>query len=211
MSLPNGYTWSFGRDQLRAEEEQSQMGLNVILALACVYFVMAALFESLVHPLVIMSSVLFAIFGVIWFMILTNTPFNIMAMIGVVVLIGVIVNNGIVLLAHVNTLRRQGRPLDVAILEGGRERFRPILMTAATTVLGLLPLALGTTAMSGAMYYPMARALIGGLLSGTILTLLVLPTLYVLAERAITRLRALWHESGWSPRQRRHLSRASGD
>jgi HAE1 family hydrophobic/amphiphilic exporter-1 len=211
MALPNGYNWSFGRDQLRAEEEQSQMGLNVLLALACVYFVMAALFESLVHPLVIMSSVLFAIFGVIWFMILTNTPFNIMAMIGVVVLIGVIVNNGIVLLAHINTLRRQGLPLEVAILEGGRERFRPILMTAATTVLGLLPLALGTTAMSGAMYYPMARALIGGLLSGTILTLLVLPTLYVLSERSINWARVFWQQSGWSPRQRRQLSRLSGD
>jgi len=211
MVLPNGYNWSFGRDQMRAEEEQGQMGLNVLLALACVYFVMAALFESLVHPLVIMSSVLFAIFGVIWFMILTNTPFNIMAMIGVVVLIGVIVNNGIVLLAHINTLRRQGLPLPEAILEGGRERFRPILMTAATTVLGLLPLALGTTAMSGAMYYPMARALIGGLLSGTVLTLLVLPTLYVLAERGVVRAQKIWQESSWSPRQRRRLSQVSGD
>jgi HAE1 family hydrophobic/amphiphilic exporter-1 len=211
MSLPNGYNWSFGRDQMRAENEQSQMGLNVLLALACVYFVMAALFESLIHPLVIMSSVIFAIFGVIWFMILTNTPFNIMAMIGVVVLVGVIVNNGIVLLAHINTLRRQGLPMQQAILDGGRERFRPILMTAATTILGLLPLALGTTAMSGAMYYPMARALIGGLLSGTVLTLLVLPTLYVLAERGVERARATWQQSSWSPRQRHNLSRASGD
>jgi HAE1 family hydrophobic/amphiphilic exporter-1 len=84
-------------------------------------------------------------------------------------------------------------------------------MTAATTILGLLPLALGTTAMSGAMYYPMARALIGGLLSGTVLTLLVLPTLYVLAERSVERLRTVWKQSSWSPRQRRALARASGD
>ncbi|UCE01602.1 MAG: efflux RND transporter permease subunit [Candidatus Latescibacterota bacterium] len=205
MVLPAGYAWSFGREDRRVAQEQNEMFLNIQLALACVYFVMAALFESFLHPLVIMLTVPFAIFGVIWLMALTNTPMNIMAMIGVVVLIGVIVNNGIVLISHVNTFRRRGLPLHDAIIEAGRERFRPILMTAATTVLGLLPLALSDTAMSDAQYYPMARALIGGLLSGTALTLIVLPTFYVLEERLLDYARGIWSRSGHV-----HVNRPSG-
>jgi HAE1 family hydrophobic/amphiphilic exporter-1 len=224
MALPAGYSWSFGREDRRVAQEQNERLRNVQLALACVYFVMAALFESILHPLVIMLTVPFAIFGVMWLMALTNTPMNIMAMIGVVVLIGVIVNNGIVLISHVNTFRRRGLLLHDAIIEAGRERFRPILMTAATTVLGLLPLALSDTAMSGAQYYPMARALIGGLVSGTALTLIVLPTFYVLAERVLDFWRGIWGRSGHVRfqrpsdlvsalarlRRRRHLP-ASGD
>ncbi len=207
LALPNGYSWSFGREDRQAQEEQSQMGSNILLALACVYFVMAALFESLLHPLVIMLTVPFAIIGVIWLTVLTNTPFNIMAMIGVVVLIGVIVNNGIVLISHINILRRRGLPRDEAIVAAGRERFRPIFMTASTTVLGLLPLALGESAMSNAQYYPMARTLIGGLTSGTVLTLIVLPTFYVLGERHLAWLQGLWGRSARFPlrlSRRRH-------
>ena len=109
-----------------------------------------------------------------------------MAFIGMVILIGVIVNNGIVLIDHVIRQRRAGRPLEEALLEGCQERLRPILMTAGTTVVGLLPLALSGAHMAEAKYYPMARALIGGLLSGTFLTLVVLPTYY--------RLTILWLE-----------------
>jgi HAE1 family hydrophobic/amphiphilic exporter-1 len=215
MALPSGYAWSFGREDRAAQEEQNLMGQNIMLALACVYFVMAALFESLLHPLVIMLCIPFAIIGVIWLLALTNTPFNIMAMIGLVVLIGVIVNNGIVLISHINILRRRGLSMHDAILEGGRERFRPIIMTAATTVLGLMPLALGDTALSGAQYYPMARALIGGLLSGTLLTLIVLPTFYVLAERGFERAQLVWSRSSSSPIRfrwpRRSRQPAAGD
>jgi HAE1 family hydrophobic/amphiphilic exporter-1 len=196
MSLPQGYSWSFGRRFQQAQQEQNDMMLNILLAIACVYFVMAALFESLLHPLVIMLCIPFALLGVIWFLALTNTPINIMAMIGLVILIGVIVNNGIVLIDHVNGMRRRGLAMREAVLQAGAERFRPILMTASTTVLGLLPLAIGDTALADAQYYPMARALIGGLIAGTVLTLLVLPTFYVLAERGVLAARGVWVRSG---------------
>jgi HAE1 family hydrophobic/amphiphilic exporter-1 len=120
-------------------------------------------------------------------MMATGTPFNIMAMIGMVILIGIVVNNGIVLVDHINGKRRIGCTLDEAIMQGCSDRLRPILMTAGTTILGLLPLALFHGAHVGdAEYYPMARAISGGLASSTLLTLLVMPTYY--------RLATLWAE-----------------
>jgi HAE1 family hydrophobic/amphiphilic exporter-1 len=160
------------------------MAVNILLALCCVYFVMAALFESFLHPLVIMLCIPFAALGVVWTMMVTNTPFNMMAMIGIVILIGVVVNNGIVLLDHIHNLRKRGLDRSSAIMEGCRDRFRPILMTASTTILGLLPLAVGKAAVGDGYYYPMARAIMGGLATSTVLTLVVLPTFYVLSERA---------------------------
>ncbi len=148
---------------------------------------MASLFESLMYPLVVMGCVPFASLGVFWIMMATGTPFNLMAMIGMVILIGIVVNNGIVLIDHINTRRRAGLSLDEAIVAGCSERMRPILMTAGTTILGLMPLAvLHNAHVSGAQYYPMARAIAGGLASSTILTLVVLPTYY--------RLATLWTE-----------------
>jgi len=182
MDLPSGYSWSYGRHLRRNQEQTDSMGVNTLLALACVYLVMAALFESFLHPLVIMLCIPFAAFGAIWTLILTGTPFSLFAMIGMVILIGIVVNNGIVLLDHVNALRRAGLSRDDAILRGCRDRFRPILMTAATTILGLAPLALGKTAVANAYYFPLARAVMGGLATSTVLTLLVLPTFYVMAE-----------------------------
>jgi len=187
MDLPFGYSWNFGSEIIRSREQQSEMGLNMLLALACVFFVMASLFESLTYPLVVIGTVPFASLGVFWLMMATGTPFNMMAMIGMVILIGIVVNNGIVLVDHINGLRRAGRSLDEAIIEGCGDRLRPILMTAGTTILGLLPLAVFHGAHIGdAEYYPMARAISGGLASSTLLTLLVMPTYY--------RLMTLWAE-----------------
>jgi len=184
IEMPLGYGWSFGDNIRRAREQQSEMGTNMLLALICVFFVMASLFESLLHPLIVMGCVPFASVGVFWLMMLTGTPFNMMAMIGMVILIGIVVNNGIVLVDHINNHRRAGLGLDEAIIEGCADRMRPILMTAATTILGLLPLAVMQGAHVGnAQYYPMARAIIGGLASSTLLTLIVLPTYYRLANR----------------------------
>ncbi len=197
IELPEGYAWSFGRELRESEEEMDQMGINILLALACVYFVMASLFESLLHPLVIMICIPFAFLGVIWTGILTGTPINILAMIGVVILIGIVVNNGIILVDHINTHRRAGRSREEAILLGGEERFRPILMTALTTILGLVPLAVGRASIGDGYYYPMARAVMGGLLASTALTLLVLPTFYVIAERTLLwQRRILWKARG---------------
>ena len=194
MHFPPGYGWNFGSRIQESQEQQADMAINALLAIICVYMVMACLFESLWHPFVVMFCMPFASLGVIWLMILTNTPFNIMAMIGMVILIGVIVNNGIVLVDHINHYRKQGKSLDEAILLGGEERFRPILMTATTTILGLIPLAVGRGHVGGAETYPMARALIGGLASGTVLTLIMLPTFYKTTD---STLRAAGRWSRW--------------
>jgi HAE1 family hydrophobic/amphiphilic exporter-1 len=154
--------------------------------------------------MVVMGTVPFASLGVFWLMMATGTPFNMMAMIGMVILIGIVVNNGIVLVDHINGRRKAGRSLDEAILEGGGDRLRPILMTAGTTILGLLPLAVFHGAhVGGAEYYPMARAISGGLASSTLLTLLVMPTYY--------RLATVWAENvGRSLRQWQGQSQKQG-
>jgi len=189
VTLPPGYAWSFDRRIQEKNAQAHQMLINALLAILCVYLVMAALFESYLHPLVIMTCLPLAAVGVIWLLAVTQTPFGLMAMIGVVILIGVVVNNGIVLIDHVNNLRKTGMSIEDAIIEGGRERLRPITMTALTTVLGLLPMALGSSHIGDAQYYPLARAVMGGLISSTFLTLLVLPAYYVMGER----LKAWWH------------------
>ncbi len=183
LEMPLGYGWGFGSEIERGRERQSEVLLNLLLALCCVFFVMAALYESLIDPLLIMGCVPFALLGVFWLMIATQTPFNLMAVIGIVILIGVVVNNGIVLIDHVNANRRVGQSIESSLVRGCEERLRPILMTAGTTILGLLPLAFQTGAHAGdAEYYPMARALIGGLATSTVLTLIVLPTYYRLTH-----------------------------
>ncbi len=182
--LPAGYEW--GYTQRRSDEATSEqlMLINILLALVLIYLVMAALFESLIHPAAIWSSIVFAIVGVFWFFFLTNTTLQIMAWIGVLILIGVVVNNGIVLIDHINYLRGTGLERREAILKAGHDRFRPIVMTAATTVLGLIPLCFGSTQIGGdgPPYFPMARAIVGGLTFSTVVTLIILPTIYILLD-----------------------------
>ncbi|NBB72770.1 MAG: AcrB/AcrD/AcrF family protein [Bacteroidetes bacterium] len=185
MVLPTGYTWGWGQRIQQAEESQAIMLTNLLLALALIYLVMAALFESLMHPFGIWTSILFAVVGVFWFFLMTGTTFSIMAWIGILVLIGVVVNNSIVLVDHINWLRREEDvPRHEAIVRAGRERFRPILMTAATTILGLIPLCIGTTQIGGdgPAYYPMARAIVGGLAFSTFITLVILPVIYLMLD-----------------------------
>ncbi|MBN2433585.1 MAG: efflux RND transporter permease subunit [Acidobacteria bacterium] len=195
LVLPPGYTWSFDRWVAEHDRSDQEFLFNMLLALFMVYFVMASLFESLAHPFAIMFSLPFAFVGVAWFLLITHTPFNFMAQIGILILIGVVVNNGIVLIDHVNNLRRDGLPRWRALREGCLERLRPILMTAATTVMGLTPLALGTTSIFGARYFPMARTVMGGLMASTFLTLLVLPTIYTLIDDFALWIRRLWLET----------------
>jgi HAE1 family hydrophobic/amphiphilic exporter-1 len=192
IQLPLGYSWSFGDEIRRQQEQQADMLINILLALVCVYLVMAALFESLLHPLIIMICLPFSLVGVILALLITGTDLNLMVFIGGVILIGIVVNNGIVLIDHVNNFRRQGYTIYEAIFEGGRERFRPIIMTAFTTILGLMPMAVGQTNVSGTQYYPLARAVIGGLAVGTFLTLIALPTYYVIGERLAAWVRRIW-------------------
>lgn len=181
FELPPGYSWKFGRGFDQQDETQKMMLQNILLGIACIFLVMAALFESLLFPFsIILGSILFSIFGVFLFFAATGTTFSFMASIGIMILIGVVVNNGIVLIDRVNNLRLSGMTRNEAIIEGGRDRLRPILMTVATTVCGLLPLAISTTQVGGdgPPYFPMARAIIGGLAFSSIVSLLVVPAFY---------------------------------
>ncbi|NUS59915.1 MAG: efflux RND transporter permease subunit [Lysobacter sp.] len=183
--FPPGYSYSFERPEFMSDEEAvTQMMMNLVLALVMIYVVMAAVFESLLFPSAIMSGVLFSIFGVYWLFWLTGTEFNIMAFIGILVLMGVVVNNGIVMVEHINNLRRRGLSRTDALVEGSKERLRPILMTMGTAILAMVPIAVGNTQMAGdgPAYYPMARAIAGGLAFSTVVSLLFLPTIYAMLD-----------------------------
>jgi len=179
--LPPGYSWKFGRGVQDNDEAMRDMSINLALAVVLIFLVMASLFESLLHPLSIVTSIVFAIVGVFWGLSLTGTPMTFMAMIGIMILIGVVVNIGIVLVAHILDLRHHGLERREAILRAGRDRLRPILMTTMTTLLAMAPLALGDTQIGGdgPAYYPMARALMSGLAFGSFTSLFFVPMFYV--------------------------------
>lgn len=185
LDFPTGYSWSFGSGIQRADETQQVLMTNILLGVLLIFIVMAALFESLLYPVSIMVSLIFSIVGVIWFLTLTGTTMTMMAMTGIMILIGVVVNNGIVLVDQINNLRREGLPREQAVVGAARERLRPILMTVATTILGLTPLALGSTQIGsgGPAYFPMARAIIGGLVFSTLTSLLLVPLVYVALDQ----------------------------
>ena len=195
LDMPAGYSWSWNNRIIRQADENSQMLVNFILALGLVYIVMASLFESFAQPFAILLSIPFSIIGVAWTLMLTGTPFNLMVWIGTVILIGIVVNNGIVLLDHMNQLRKTGLSRHEAIIQAGRDRLRPILMTASTTVVGLLPLAIGGSKVGGLLYFPLARAVMGGLISSALLTLLLLPSLTLAFEGIGTWMLRVWRLS----------------
>jgi HAE1 family hydrophobic/amphiphilic exporter-1 len=184
MTMPPGYRYTFEGVFQQNDESGAQMLFNTLIALLMIYVVMAAVFESLLFPAAIMSSVLFSILGVFWLFALTGTTFTIMASIGILVLMGVVVNNGIVMVEHINNLRRRGVGRTEALVAGSRERLRPILMTMGTATLALIPLCVSTTQIGGGgpAYYPMARAIAGGLAFSTVVSLLFLPTIYALLD-----------------------------
>ena len=185
IDFPPGYGYTFDGGGFGMNMDMNkQMLRNVGIALILMFVVMAAVFESLLFPLAIMSCVVFSIFGVYWALWLTGTPFNIMAFIGILVLMGVVVNNGIVMIEHINNLRRRGMSRTDALVEGSRERLRPIMMTMGTAILAMVPIALSSTQVAGdgPPYYPMARAIAGGLAFSTVVSLLFLPTIYAMLD-----------------------------
>lgn len=194
MNFPAGYGFTFdGGDYGNDDEAMQQMVFNLLIALVMIYVVMAAVFESLLFPAAIMSGVLFSIFGVFWLFWITGTSFGIMSFIGILVLMGVVVNNGIVMIEHINNLRRGGMGRTQALVEGSRERLRPIMMTMGTAILAMVPISLTSTQMfgNGPEYAPMARAIAGGLAFSTVVSLLFLPTIYAVLDdlrSAVTRL-----------------------
>jgi HAE1 family hydrophobic/amphiphilic exporter-1 len=191
MILPYGYEWdhlSFQRDRT---ENQREFLTNFLLALGLIFAVMAGLFESTRQALSLMVSLPFAIAGAAWTLWLSGTDFDQPASIGLLLLVGIVVNNGIVMIEHINKYRREGRERREAMLLGGRERLRPILMTAVTTLLGLLPIAVQKPSLAGVYYYSMALVIMGGLVVSTFLTSVLLPTTVCLTEDLLAGAAAL--------------------
>ncbi len=182
MEFPYGYSWQWGRWQQRQEEQANEILTNIALALLLVFAVMAGLFESVRQAVGLMIALPFALSGGIWSLYLFGADLDIPAVVGFLLLIGVVVNNGIVMIEHINGYRRQGMDRDRAIVEGGRERLRPILMTAMTTLIGLIPIVVEQPAVGGVYYHTMALVLMGGLAISTVLTTLLLPVMIVVVE-----------------------------
>ncbi|MCO4769069.1 MAG: efflux RND transporter permease subunit [Deltaproteobacteria bacterium] len=182
VELPRGYTWNTGRRFEQMAEQDRARNLAMLLSIAYVFLLMGMLFESFWLPMSVLLSIPFAFFGVYWMLYVTGTTFEMMAGIGLVILVGIVVNNAIVLVDRVQQHRDNGLTRNEAILAGGRDRIRPILMTAATTIVGLLPMALGKSGLVGIPYYPLGRAVIGGLLASTLLSLLLVPLFYTFLD-----------------------------
>ena len=182
MDFPYGYSWTFGQWQQHRQEQSKEFMTNLLLALMLVFAVMAGLFESARQAAALMVSLPFAISGAVWTLYATGTGFDQPAAIGLLLLIGIVVNNGIVMLEHINQYRREGMERTEAMLRGGRERLRPILMTAVTTLIGLVPIVVQKPSLGGVYYYSMALVIMGGLFVSTFLTTVLLPTTATLAE-----------------------------
>ena len=178
FEMPRGYRWDKGSRFAELAEQDQSRKFALIMSVTFVFLLMGVLFESFVLPLSVIVSIPFSFLGVYWILYLTDTPFEIMSMIGSVILIGVVVNNAIVLIDLANRLRAEGKSRYDALLEAGRHRFRPILMTTFTTAFGLLPMAAGNSKMVGLAYAPLGRTMIGGLLTAMVLTLLLVPLFY---------------------------------
>lgn len=189
FKMPRGYSWDKGERFIRVQEQNESQKFAGLLAITFVLLLMGILFESTILPFsVILASIPFALVGARWMLFITDSSLDLMAGIGIIILIGIVVNNAIVLIDRVIRLRSEGWSREEAIVEAGKNRFRPIMMTAFTTVFGLLPMALGNASLIGIPYAPMGRAMIGGLLASTFLTLLALPLIYTYFDD----LRSMW-------------------
>lgn len=184
-----GATFTVGGVSADQAEAFADLGLAVLAAIAIVFVIMVATFRSLIQPLILLVSIPFAATGAIGLLLATGTPLGVPALIGVLMLVGIVVTNAIVLLDLVNQYRAQGMGVIEAVVEGGRRRLRPILMTAIATIFALLPMALGLTGEGGFISQPLAVVVIGGLISSTMLTLVLVPTLYTMVENTKERIR----------------------
>ncbi|MBB4919849.1 efflux RND transporter permease subunit [Streptosporangium saharense] len=187
LKLPDGARYTIGGVSADQNEAFGQLGLAMLAAIAIVFMIMVATFRSFAQPLVLLVSVPFAATGAIGLLLATGTPLGVPALIGMLMLIGIVVTNAIVLIDLINQYRESGLGVVEAVIEGGRRRLRPILMTAVATIFALIPMALGLTGSGGFISQPLAIVVIGGLLSSTLLTLVLVPTLYVILERTKER------------------------
>ncbi|MBT1623196.1 efflux RND transporter permease subunit [Curtobacterium flaccumfaciens pv. oortii] len=187
LDLPKGATASIGGVAASQSSAFSQLGLALVVAVLIVYVIMVATFRSLLQPLLLLVSVPFAATGAILLQIASGVPIGVASLIGLLMLVGIVVTNAIVLIDLVNQYRRRGLRVREALIEGATRRLRPILMTAMATIFALLPMAIGLTGKSGFISQPLALVVIGGLVSSTLLTLVVLPALYFVVEGARER------------------------
>ena len=185
--LPPGVTATLGGAAQDQRDAFNQLGLAMLVAIALVFMIMVGTFRSLVQPLILMVSIPFAATGAIAGLLITDTPLGVPAMVGLLMLIGIVVTNAIVLIDLINQYRRRGEDLRSAIIDGARLRLRPIIMTACATIFALIPMALGFTGGGAFISGPLAIVVIGGLVSSTVLTLLLVPVLYSLVERRSER------------------------
>jgi len=181
VAVPNDFRVEIGGTAEEQQESFMYLFLAMVVAIFLTYMVMASQFESLVDPFIIMFTIPLSFIGVAMALLITGTDLSVMALVGIVMLVGIVVNNGIVLVDYINQLRERGRELNDAIIEAGRVRMRPVLMTALTTIFSMLPLALGI-GESGENWAPMARSVMGGLTVATALTLIVVPVIYAIVE-----------------------------
>lgn len=191
--LPPGYKIRQSGEETKRAESMKNLGFALILSLALVYMVLASQFESLIHPFTIMLTIPLAAVGTIFLFFILGQSFNMMAYIGIIMLAGIAVNNAIILVDSINQLRAGGMNRREAILQGGLQRIRPILMTSLTTILGLLPMTIGF-GQSVSLRAPMALAVVGGMVTSTLLTLIVIPCVYDVLDR-LTKNRKFASES----------------
>ncbi len=189
--IPAEFQVNIGGTAEDQRESFMYLTLAFFAAILLVYMIMASQFESLVDPFIIMFTVPLSVIGVFVALLITGTTLNVMALVGIVMLVGIVVNNGIVMVDYINQLRHKGKELYQAVEEGGRVRLRPVLMTASTTILGMVPLAFEWGSGSE-NWAPLARAVIGGLTTSTLLTLLIVPIMYVIFENIGNRVRQWW-------------------
>lgn len=186
FSFPSGYGFEMGRNFRSIAEEQGETNFTMLFAIVLIYLIMASLFESYIHPFTIMFSIGFAFIGVAFGLYAFQVPLDSNAQYGLLILFGIVVNNGIVLVDHINRYRLQGLPRAKAIQLGGQDRLRPIAMTAATTILGLAPLVVpmiyGTAEGYARRWGPIGLVVVCGLAAATVLTLVLLPTIYSLMD-----------------------------
>jgi HAE1 family hydrophobic/amphiphilic exporter-1 len=182
FQMPYGYSWSKGRRFRDMNESNESQKFAIYLSITFVFLLMGILFESFVLPLSVIVAIPFSFVGAYWMLFITNTPMDMMSRIGFIILIGIVVNNAIVLIDLVNRLREQGYTRFDALLAAGKHRFRPILMTAFTTIGGLIPMAVGNTKMIGIPYAPMGRTIIGGLIFSTLVSLIAVPWAYTVFD-----------------------------
>jgi len=190
LTFSGGAAYKLGGVSEDQQEAFGNLFLALLAAVAIVYLIMVATFRSLIQPLILLVSIPFAATGAIGLLLATGTALGLPALIGMLMLVGIVVTNAIVLIDLINQYRASGMSVADAVVEGGRRRLRPILMTAAATIFALVPMALGLTGQGGFIGQPLAIVVIGGLVSSTLLTLILVPTLYTMVETRKEKRRA---------------------